>query len=292
MAEECRLHLPNDLPESTAEFYQSAMEVLKRAEIPFLIGGAYALAHHAEIIRHTKDLDIFMRPSDRDRALQAFEQAEYRTEIRYDYWLAKVFANGDMVDLIYRSPNGVNTVNDEWFERAAEGAVLGCEVKLCSAEHMIISKCYVMNNDRNDLADVMHLLFGCSDTLDWDFLISGFGKHPRLLLAHCILFGFVYPSERSRIPARHVQELLDMVRSEDSTFERVCNGTLLSHSQYAPDLDQRGFVDGRLQPHGNMSVADVLNATLSKAELDAEPSDLANPTLPLNNTIDFQQLKR
>src|SRR5688572_27950759 len=130
-----------------------------------------------------------------------------------------------MVDVIYDPSNKDFIVYDEWLERAADGAVLGCGLKQRSGDHMTIYKCYVMNNDRNDLADVMHLLFACSDTLDWEYFIRCFDKHPRLLLVHFILFGLLYPSERSRIPARYVQRLLDAVRGEDSTFERVCNST-------------------------------------------------------------------
>ena len=40
------------------------MDVLSRAGIPFLVGGAFAFVHQAGIDRSTKDLDIFVRPSD------------------------------------------------------------------------------------------------------------------------------------------------------------------------------------------------------------------------------------
>ena len=30
-------------------------------EVPFLVGGAYAFAHYTGIVRHTKDLDLFVR---------------------------------------------------------------------------------------------------------------------------------------------------------------------------------------------------------------------------------------
>ena len=35
--------------------------MLNESGVPFLVGGAYALAKHAGIERHTKDLDIFVR---------------------------------------------------------------------------------------------------------------------------------------------------------------------------------------------------------------------------------------
>ena len=45
-------------------FYRQAMEVLTRAQVPFLVGGAFAFVHQAGIDRSTKDLDIFVRPRD------------------------------------------------------------------------------------------------------------------------------------------------------------------------------------------------------------------------------------
>ena len=49
-------------------------------------------------------------------------------------------------------------------------------------------------------ADVLHLLNACAETLDWSRLTRRFGRHWRVLFAHLTLFGFVYPSERCRIP--------------------------------------------------------------------------------------------
>ena len=267
MAETYQLHSPDNLPAGTAESYRQAMTLLNDAGIPFFIGGAYALAHHAGIVRHTKDLDVFLKPEDRDHALAVLTQAGFKTEIRYDYWLAKAFRGDDMIDLIYRSPNGWNAITDEWLDRAVSAEVLGVSVKLCSAEHLVLSKCYVLNNDRNDLADVMHLLLGSAESMNWDYLLQLFSKHPRLLLAHLIMFGFVYPSERHLIPSRYVQQLMDRVRSEDATLEKVCNGSLLSHSQYKKDICENGFLDGRLLPHGNMTEEDVLGATRTPEEI-------------------------
>ena len=43
-----------------------------RRACPFLVGGAYAFARYTGIERHTKDFDVFVRPRDFDRALDAF----------------------------------------------------------------------------------------------------------------------------------------------------------------------------------------------------------------------------
>ena len=57
---------PVGLNPRTRAFYVRTLAVLNEAGVPFLVGGAYALAKHAGIERHTKDLDIFVRRNDRD----------------------------------------------------------------------------------------------------------------------------------------------------------------------------------------------------------------------------------
>src|SRR5579863_593378 len=79
------------LEPSVVAFYQDAMRILQRADIPFMVGGAYALRAYTGITRHTKDFDIFLLPGDVHSALAAFDAAGYKTKMQADYWLAKVF---------------------------------------------------------------------------------------------------------------------------------------------------------------------------------------------------------
>src|SRR5437899_10974194 len=81
------------------EFYRYALEVLRAADLPVLLGGAYAFTHYTGIVRHTSNLDLFLRRADVDAALAAFAATGYRAEIVYDHWLAKVYSNGHFVDL-------------------------------------------------------------------------------------------------------------------------------------------------------------------------------------------------
>src|SRR5437879_7261729 len=73
----------------TFEFYWRALEALRGAEVPFLVGGAYAFGCYTGIARHTKDLDIFLRAADAKAATDALNEAGYRTEIVFSHWLAK-----------------------------------------------------------------------------------------------------------------------------------------------------------------------------------------------------------
>src|SRR5207302_251148 len=82
-------------------------------------------------------------------------------------------------------------VNDAWFEHAVAGEALGRRVRLVPPEEMIWQKAYIMERERFDGADVLHLLRARGRRLDWPRLLARFGPHWRVLLSHLVLFGFV-----------------------------------------------------------------------------------------------------
>jgi hypothetical protein len=135
--------------------------------------------------------------------------------------------------------------------------VLGVPVRLCPPEEMIWSKAFIMERERYDGADVAHLVRACAETLDWARLLERFGsEHWRVLFSHLLLFGFVYPCERERVPAPVMRELLGRLvaeLSEDAPREPICQGTLLSRAQYLVDIEGCGYADARLAPRGNMT---------------------------------------
>src|SRR6478672_4281421 len=151
------------LPPATVEAYRGALQALDKAGLPHVVGGAYALAHYTGVVRDTKDFDLFNHPGDRDRALAVLAAVGYRTEIVFPYWLAKAFAGDYMIDLIYRAPNGVVEVTDAWFKRSVRCELLGVPVRVCAPEEILSTKLFVLNNDRTDIADVMHLFHSCAE---------------------------------------------------------------------------------------------------------------------------------
>jgi hypothetical protein len=245
-------------------FYRDAMEVLNRAKVPFLVGGAFAFIHQAGIDKSTKDLDIFARPSDVQRLLEACAAAGYETELVFSHWLAKIRSPEGFIDVIFNSGNGVATVDDGWFEHAKAREVLGVSVKIAPAEETIWSKAFVMERERYDGADVTHLVLALGERLDWRRLIDRFDPHWRVLLSHLILFGFVFPSARSRVPTWVMEELLQRIQGEVETSDvadPVCYGTLLSWSQYLGDVLGGSFRDARIRPYGTMSAEEVARWT-------------------------------
>jgi hypothetical protein len=245
-------------------FYRDAMEVLNRANVPFLVGGAFAFIHQAGIDKSTKDLDLFARPGDVQRLLEAAATAGYETELVFSHWLAKIRSPEGFIDVIFSSGNGVATVDDGWFEHAKEREVLSVPVKIAPVEETLWSKAFVMERERFDGADVSHLILALGDRLDWQRVLARFGPYWRVLLAHLVLFGFIYPSARSGVPRWVMEELLGRVQAEvesGDSADPVCNGTLLSWSQYLGDVLGGTFRDARIRPFGSMSAEEVARWT-------------------------------
>jgi hypothetical protein len=256
------------LDAATRRVYVDALEALRGGSVEFLIGGAHALAPYTGIFRDTKDLDVFLRKEDCPSALAVLEAAGFTGERTFPHWLAKVYVGDRYVDLIFGAGNGVAVVDDLWFAHAIPGSVLGVPVWLCPPEEMIWSKAFIMERERYDGADIVHLILACGRDLDWRRLVARFGRRWRVLLSHLVLFGFVYPGERTCVPDAVMQNLLrrlDRERAWPAEIGRVCDGTLLSRQQYLVDVTERAYVDGRLAPRGDMSAADIARWTAAIA---------------------------
>lgn len=241
------------------DFYSHVLDLLDAAKLPYLVGGAYAYQHYTGICRHTKDLDLFIVKSDYERIAQVMEGAGYRTELTFPHWLAKIHAQDDFIDLIFNSGNGIAEVDATWFEHAPTVQVLGREAKISPIEEMIWSKAFIMERERYDGADIVHLLRTYGDRLDWPHLLQRFGQCWRVLLSHLTLFGFVYPLHSHMVPHWVMEDLLDRLRQEimaPPPADNVCRGTLLSREQYLADLELWGYRDGRLVS-GSMTEEDT-----------------------------------
>src|SRR5215472_7105871 len=230
------------------EFHRRSAATLHAAEVPFLIGGAYMVEVCGGVSRSTKDFDLYVRPKHVDASLRALARAGYKTELTFPHWLAKGTYEGNILDLIFRAGNGLCEVDDSWFGRARDDELLGVPVKLCAPEEMIWMKAYIMERERFDGADIAHILRCGAAEIDWAHLVRRFGPDWRVLLSHLILFGYIYPGERARIPAAIMEDLVTRLRSETRTVgpERLCRGTLLSRQQYLVDVQEWGLRDARL----------------------------------------------
>jgi hypothetical protein len=246
---------------TTNAFYRRTLHVLSDAQVPFLVGGSHAFLTYTGIERNTKDFDLFLQRDDFDRALQALGDAGYRTEVTFPHWLGKAHQGHDHVDVVFASGNGICRVDARWFEHSVEAQVLGMPVRLMPAEELIWQKAFIMERERFDGADIVHIIRRNGPQLDWRRLIDRFDRYWPLLFTYVVFYNFVYPSERDAVPREIMDELQERMRQSldaPAPEDRVCQGTLVSRAQYLLDIGQYGYADARLQPRGNMSAEDAI----------------------------------
>jgi hypothetical protein len=232
-------------------FYRDVLDILREGNIDILIGGAFAHEHFTGISRDTKDLDLFLREKDLQRAFDQLRAAGYSPEIKFSHWLGKVYDQEriQFVDIIFNSGNGLCKVDDIWFDHAPTGFALGRPVKFCPIEETLWQKSFIMERERYDGADIAHLLHAQSDKLNWKRLLCRFAGHWRVLFSYLTLFGYIYPTERSKIPDWVQHELLDLCVREigqDDPGPPMCLGTFLSRAQFQIDIEVRGYRDARI----------------------------------------------
>jgi hypothetical protein len=234
--------------------YVDALGLLEAIGASFLIGGAFAHSRYTGRDRDTKDLDVMLRREDVPRALAAFSEAGYQVDMPFPHWLGKVRREDRYIDVVFSSGNGIVSVDDRWFVHAVPAEVLGIPVSLCPPEELLWSSAFVQERERYDGAAVLHLLHAQGANLDWNRLLERFGEHWPVLLSYLILFQFAYPDRRADIPDLIMNELTDRLQCQQPEPDnRVCRGTLLSREQYLFDIEQLGYTDARLRPHGAMT---------------------------------------
>lgn len=247
-------HSTIQVSDGALAFYVDVLRRLDEAGVPFLVGGAFALDCYAGVARDTKDLDLFCMREDWDRAAAVMSDVGYQVLLPFPHWLGKIkHPDGHFVDVIYNSGNGLTAVDEVWFENARETRIFGHPVLLCPPEETVWSKSFVMERERFDGADVAHLLRAWAERMDWERLVDRFGPNWPVLLAHLTMFDFIYPGERSKIPAWVMRELtrrLDAEHQTPPTEDERCQGTLVSREQYLVDVQRWGYRDARLEAEG------------------------------------------
>lgn len=262
-----KLERRGEVPEidsDKTEFYRKTLQLFHDKGLRFLVGGTHAYYRYTGISRETKDFDVFMKREDYPRFDDALREAGFNTELTFPHWLGKIHGDNMFIDLIFAGGNGEAAVDEEWFENSVEGKVLDVPVRLCAPEELIWSKSYVMERERFDGGDVSHLILKTATRLNWPRLVNRFGPHWRVLLMHLVIFGFIYPGERGKIPREIMNDLLDRAHKETNERApeaRVCQGTLLSRAQYLIDTELWSYADARLKPLGTLTAEEITSWT-------------------------------
>lgn len=233
-----RVSTGND--EKAVSVYCGALALLRDNACDFMVGGGFAVYHYTGIQRDTKDLDVFCLPKDYPQILKCFADNSYRIELTDSRWLAKVFRDDYFIDIIFDTVNNICRVDDTWYTHAEEGYFHDVPVKFLPAEELIWCKIYVQNRERNDSADINHLLLKVGRRLDWGRLLERLDAHWHLLLAQLLIFQFVYPSDyRDIVPDWLFHDLMNRANEQyqlPPSIEKVCRGPLIDQTQYEVDI--------------------------------------------------------
>lgn len=191
--------------------YVAAMEALRSAGIPFMLGGGFAQGSFSGRWRHTKDIDFYILPEDRDAGITALTRAgfvDYYSTLPYDReWIYRSTRDGVLVDIIWAMANQRARVDASWTERATHIEVRDQRMLLLGIEEFMWCKLYIVQRDRCDWIDVLNLLYTNGETIDWDHLIGRLGSDTPLLQAVLTLFGWVHPERAALIPQEVREEL-------------------------------------------------------------------------------------
>jgi Uncharacterised nucleotidyltransferase len=140
---------------------------LRRAEVPFLLAGSLA-AWARGGPQPQKDLDLMLKPTDAERALEALEEAGMRAARPPEEWLYKAWCGEVMIDLIF-CPAGLR-IDDQVFARADTFAVMAINTPVMAIEDVLVTKLYSLDEHSLDFSPLLAMTRALREQIDWQQL--------------------------------------------------------------------------------------------------------------------------
>lgn len=218
---------------------------MNEKKVQYVVSGAFAMQQHTGIWRDTKDLDLFLPPAEANRALEYLKAAGFNVEVTDNVWLAKARRNDYFVDLITGMSNAVVLVDESWIQRGFPAEVLGVPSRVLAAEELIASKMFVTRRERFDGADIAHVIYGAGDRMDWKRVLQLAGEHWEVLFWCLVLFHYIYPFAKDKVPQWMWADLIDRFRKsiEQPPADRQFRGSLIDDKMFAIDVNEWGLID-------------------------------------------------
>ena len=188
------------------------MQVLNGAGIDLVIGGGIAIMAYGRV-RDTKDIDLYIRDQDEEKALAALGAAGFDVDPMPDVnWLSKAYKGGITVDFILENVGGLHT-SQEMLDRGRRACINGYLFKVMAPEDLIIRKIMAMRSERNDWFDCISVLSRTYESFDWDYFL----RESRVSHDRALSFLLYVRSDRE-----HVVPVPDYVI--EALAEKVCSG--------------------------------------------------------------------
>src|SRR5689334_22466410 len=157
--------MPHRVDEGLAGTLKRVAAVLKQAEIPFALGGSFAVyAHGGHSSDH--DVDFLIREQDRLRVLEELSAVGFEVHQPPEDWLVKVFDEGRMVDLIYRPVE--TPVTDETLADTVQRSVEAITMPVISATQLMVHKLLSYSQHHCDFATGLPVARSLREQIDWE----------------------------------------------------------------------------------------------------------------------------
>ncbi len=150
---------------------------------------------------------------------------------------------------------------------------------------------FISERHRHDMSDIVHLILGYGEALDWERLVTRVGENWPLLLSQVLMFNYVYPGYRTNVPVWVPETLLERARAQigqDEDKPEFTRGPLISRFSFMIDVREWGFASPRedlvRRARRNPEVRAIAEADVwdERAEDRPEPGDdSAGPTPPV-----------
>lgn len=192
------------IPPHDWERCRPVLRDVEEAGVLSALGGGLAFSYYSCRRRNTKDVDLIVRPEDRDRVVEILHQhgfEDYFDQEPYDRsWLYRGFRDGLIFDVIWTLPNHRFEVDDNWFLRGKIANIHGQEVRLITMEDLIRVKLFVLQRKRSDWPDIMNLLFKQAANIQWGTLLCLLDDDAPLLGALLQVYAWMCPECARAIP--------------------------------------------------------------------------------------------
>ncbi|MBV9744287.1 MAG: hypothetical protein JO099_11025 [Acidobacteriia bacterium] len=197
------LEWPGVIPQPRWEIYRRVIDEALDRNIPFALGGAFALAAHTGRWRDTKDLDLYVLPEFRERMIAAVTYCgltDYYDHVPYDrWWIYRATADSTIVDIIWATANHRAEIDELWMS-GPEVEIDSRKLRVLPAEAMIWDKLFILQRERCDWQDVMNLLYSAGPDVDWKYVTARMGDDLPLLAAALSVFRWLAPGRARALP--------------------------------------------------------------------------------------------
>lgn len=184
--------------------FARATAALDHSGIPYVVGGGIATWAYGRR-RHTKDIDVFLRRKDAERALRVLREVGFRTEHADERWLYKAYLGDSMVDVIFENSRGF-PVDEVLLARGALCQVNEHRFRVMAPEDLIVFKLLSAVQESPHWEDCLSIVRGLEGRLDWPYLLRRGSAEPCIILSF-LLYAHWALGDAANIPFESLQAL-------------------------------------------------------------------------------------